>query len=149
MKVWKVNVTRKDASCSIFPAEKWLGNNIAETVLGNFGVPIVQLGERPKHQQRPKGGWEIPTKKTKRIRLCYPSNWRLIIKYTDTLLIGLLHKGHKGEANILGNIYKNFIRNSIYFLLLRSQRWAISRIRATRGVLKELSNISARIKKKK
>lgn len=41
MKVWKVNVIRKDASCSIFPVEKWLGNNIAETVVGNFGVPIV------------------------------------------------------------------------------------------------------------
>lgn len=49
-----MNVIRKDALRSIFLGEKCLGNNIAESVVGIFGVPIVQLGERSKHQQRPE-----------------------------------------------------------------------------------------------
>lgn len=79
MKVWKVNVIRKDSLYNIFPPEKGQGNNIAETIVGVIWNAYYN-SEKDLTINRNQKITEGILTKTKRFRVCYSRNWRLIIK---------------------------------------------------------------------
>lgn len=147
MKVWKVNVIRKDSLYNIFPPEKGQGNNIAETIVGVIWNAYYN-SEKDLTINRNQKITEGILTKTKRFRVCYSRNWRLIIKNIVILGYILIIASYCTRDNIHKICVTKKKKKIVgIFLLLRQQRGEINTILSTRGILKELSNRSVRIKK--